>query len=111
MPERLPDILQPTFNLLADDRDAIEDIVELFFDVLVERLAAYLVEILGEGPHRNVDRHTVVVEDDEEVLLQDAGVIQRLEGHACGDGGVSHYCDGLRIPLEELVCSCEPRCQ
>src|SRR5690606_34425840 len=54
-------------------------------------------EVAVERAHRRRDRHLVVVEDDEQVdVRRDAGVVQRLEGHARAHRAVAD--DGHMAP-------------
>jgi hypothetical protein len=58
-------------------------------------------QVLVERAHRRRDRHVVVVEDDQQVGVGHAGVVERLEGHAGGHGAVAD--DGDDVLLLALV--------
>ena len=45
------------------------------------------------------DRHVIVVEDDEDIVVQMAGVIESLEGHACGHRSVADDSDAISLIL------------
>jgi hypothetical protein len=50
--------------------------------------------VLVEGAHRRRDGHLVVVEDDQQVGVVDvAGVVEGLEGHAGGHRAVADHRD------------------
>ena len=54
-------------------------------------------EIAVQRAHRLRDRHLVVVEDDEQVGAGDAGVVQRLEGHAGAHRAVADHGDHAAV--------------
>ena len=56
-------------------------------------------EITGEAAHIVGDGHIVVVEDDEDVLIHIAGVVESLEGHPRGHGAVSDDGDVVALLL------------
>ena len=55
----------------------------------IELSGEHLGEALGEGAHVGGDGHLVVVEHHEEVGLDVAGVVERLERHAAGETPVA----------------------
>jgi tetratricopeptide (TPR) repeat protein len=70
-------------ELLADERQRLQEGVEGLFGFVVERARAEPRQMFREGAHRLRDRHLVVVQDDEEVAVLDrARVVQRFERHA-----------------------------
>ncbi len=53
---------------------------------------AHAVEVGAQGPHRRADRHVVVVEHHQQAGVgQVTGVVDRLEGHATGEGTVADH--------------------
>ena len=58
-------------------------------------------EIVGERTHVLRDRHVVVVEHDQQVGLQRAGVVERLEGLPGGDRAVADHRD--HAPRDALL--------
>ena len=73
----------------------------LFGVVLQElhRLAQpHAVEVGGEGAHRRTDRHVVVVEHHQQIgARQVPGVVDRLQGHATGEGAIADHGDAAKI--------------
>ena len=61
----------------------------------VELPAHQLGQVAVQRPHGRADAHVVVVQDDEQVGVGHAGVVQRLEGHARRHGAVAD--DGHRV--------------
>src|SRR5438874_2681294 len=55
------------------------------------------VEAARQGADARADGHLVVVEDDEEVLVQSAGIVQRLEDDPRRQGAVAD--DRNTVPL------------
>ena len=66
-----------------------QEVANVTLRVLVEIGQPGLVETRGQGADTRADRHLVVVEDDEQVLAQAAGVVERLEDDAGGQGPVA----------------------
>jgi phosphoribosylformylglycinamidine (FGAM) synthase-like enzyme len=66
----------------------------------VELPAHQLRQVAVERAHRRADAHVVVVQDDQQVAVGHAGVVERLEGHAGGHGAVAD--DGHRVAVLAL---------
>jgi hypothetical protein len=101
--QRLAHVVEALVHLLPEDRDPGEDLVQLLLEALVEGLRSDLVQVLRERAHRHIDRHAVVVQDDDEIPLDLPGMVQGLEGHARRYGGVPDDGNRLRLPVEEVV--------
>ena len=56
-----------------------------------------LVEVVRQAADARADRHLVVVQDDQELLPEAAGVVQRLEDDARGERAVADH--GHRVPI------------
>ena len=59
-------------------------------DAVVALAGADVGQVLGHAAHVGGDGHAVVVEDDDELLPADAGVVQALIGKAAGERAVAH---------------------
>ena len=67
------------------------------------RVEADAVEVARERADIGRDRHPVVVEDDHDRRLQPAGVVQRLESDAAGQGAVADHGDDLAVLADPLA--------
>ena len=65
--------------------------------------AQFAAEKAGEGTDIRRDGHLVVVEDDDEILVEMAGVIQCLKGHACGHRTVADHGDGAILFFSQML--------
>ena len=75
-------VLFGTARELPHGRHAAQDFLAAFAQRRVQLAGQHAREIVGERADVLRDRHVVVVEDDEHVDVEAAGVIQRLERHA-----------------------------
>ena len=85
------DLREEPLDRVADHRHAVEHLLDLGLQAGVEVGHPQPVERFGQSAHAGADRHLVVVEDDDEVLLQPAGVVHGLEDHAAGEGAVADH--------------------
>ena len=91
-------LLERAVEPRADERDRLQELVEPFLRLVVERAGADAREVLRERADRLRDRHLVVVQDHEQVALLDRpGVVQRLEGDAGRDRRVADDRDGAAV--------------
>ena len=67
----------------------------------VEVAAHQLRQVAVERAHWRADRHVVVVQDHQQLAVADAGVVERLEGHAGGQRAVAD--DRHRMPVLALL--------
>src|SRR5207237_559669 len=95
-PPRLSDRISrsgPTFSqaggAAADERDLVEHGADRVLRAAVQVRQPRLVEAARQGADARADGHLVVVEDDEQVLVQPAGVVHGLEDDAGGEGAVA----------------------
>ena len=63
----------------------------------VELAAHELRQITVQRPHGRADAHIVVIQDDQQIAVGHAGVVQRLKRHAGGHGTVAD--DGNAAPV------------
>ena len=76
----------------------------LLADLLGRRIEApahQLGQVTVQRPHRRADRHVIVVQDHQQLAVEHAGVVERLEGHAGGHRAVAD--DGDRLPVLALL--------
>ena len=77
--------------------------LDAFFDFVVGGGDAEVFEVIGEGALRLGDAHAVVVEDDQQLALERAGVVEAFKGQAVDDGGIADEGDDRGVALEELI--------
>src|SRR2546427_297351 len=71
---------------------------------LVElRVQAHPVEVAREGADVRGDRHSVVVQNDDDRDLEAAGVVKRLECDAAGQRAVADHRDYLAVGARSLA--------
>ena len=84
------------------DAQRLGDALAQLSEVAIALRADLTGEVVAHGAHGRGDGHVVVVQDDDQVLVQTAGVVHRLIGHARAHGAVADHGDDLavRLPLE-----------
>ncbi len=80
-----------------------EGLFALFAHGGVELAGQDLGEVVVHGADVGRNGHVVVVEDDEQVGVDGAGVVHGLEGHAAGDAAVADDGDHVVVPALEPV--------
>jgi hypothetical protein len=83
--------------------DGIEEVLDAFADFFVGVGDAEVFEVIGEGALGFGDAHGVVVEDDEHLAVEGAGVVEAFEGEAVDDGGIADEGDDARVSVEEFI--------
>ena len=101
--EAVADLLELAFRPAADDRHLFEESADLLLGILVEVRHPPLVERMRQSAGARADRHLVVVENDEQVLLQPAGVVQRFEDDAARQGAVADDGDRFAVGLAHQI--------
>ena len=76
---------------VADHRHAGQQFLDLGLQPGVEMGRAQPVERFGQSADPGANRHLVVVQDDDQILLQSAGVVHGLEDDAAGKGAVADH--------------------
>ena len=70
--------------------EAVEGVPHLVAHAVVGAGGGDVGQVVLQRPDRRVDRHVVVVEDDQQVgVLQASGVVEPLEGQAAGERSVA----------------------
>ena len=87
--------------LLVDEVQLAQRAVGVVAQLVVAPRGGDVYQIFVQPAHVMVDGHVVVVEDDEQVVGVDRGVVQPLEGQTAGNGGVAD--DGNHLALLLLV--------
>ena len=54
-----------------------------FFGIGIKAAAHQFMQIMVQGPNRRADGHVVVVQNDQQVAIARASIVQGLVGHAC----------------------------
>ena len=84
-------------HLLADVGDAPEELLHVLPELGDPAARHDLVEVGRKGAHVGRNRHLVVVQDDDEVLLAVARPVEPFEGHARRHGPVADDGDDLEV--------------
>ena len=85
-------------------RHVLREFLRSLTELAVGLREADLVEVRGDSALRLRDRHAVVVEDDEELALERACVVEAFHGHAVHDRRVAddrHHAAAVRVRLVE----------
>ena len=80
--DRVLELLKPALGVLADQRDVRQERFDPLVPVVVRARHPRAIEVVGQAADSRADRHLVVVEDDQQLLSQSAGVVERLEDDA-----------------------------
>jgi GMP synthase-like glutamine amidotransferase len=88
--------LQP-LGQFEQRRRALEHAFADVFGRRVKASAQEFGEIAVERAHRRADAHVVVVEDDQQVAVRHAGVVQCLKRHAGRHGSVTNHRNGVAL--------------
>ncbi|MNF58079.1 hypothetical protein D3C84_396250 [compost metagenome] len=85
------EVLLGPLGQLLDRRQPRQHLLAAFADGGVELAGHQPGQMVVERPHVLGDGHLVVVEHHQHVLVDIAGVIERLERHAGGDGAIADH--------------------
>ena len=88
---------EESLDRIADDRHFVQVFLNLGLQAGIERIHPQAVERFGQSADARTDRHLVVVQDDDEILFQPAGIVHGLEDDARGEGAVADH--GQDVPL------------
>ena len=72
----------------------------------VEAARQQLGQVVVHGADVGRDRHLVVVQHHQQVGVQRAGMVQRLEGHAAGQAAIADDCHRMHVALLEPRGNC-----
>ena len=84
------------------------EIADRFLGVVLNELhrltQPHPVQVGGEGANRRADRHVVVVQNHQQIgARQVAGVVDRLQGHASGEGSIADHRDAFEMLLTGIT--------
>ena len=91
------DLVQEAIHRVADDRHADDHLLDFGLDARIKRVGANAVERIGQAAHAGADRHLVVVEHDDELLLQAAGMAEGLQDDTGAKGPVADHRHGMAV--------------
>src|SRR5512139_2143380 len=74
---------------LADSRNPFQDCLCLLLELLEESAGQDPAQVVREGAHIGRDGHFVVIENDDEILLEMARVVEALEGKPACESAVA----------------------
>src|SRR5512133_4307350 len=89
-------------NILTNGRDLRYQPLHLLFQVPEVATGHLAGDKRGEGAHVLRYGHFVIIENDNQVFLKVAGLIERLKGHATGQGAVTDYRDGMVLSTGQV---------
>ena len=102
---------QKPFDRITDDGHVVQEFLDLQLQSGVKTGRSDPIERFGQPAHPRTNRHLVVIENDDEIFFQAAGVVHGLENCAAGKGAVAD--DGHRAtPFfrpEQIVAALQPR--
>ena len=94
---RVFEMLKPALGVLADQGDVGQKRLDPLVPVVVGAGHPGAVEVVGQAADPWADRHLVIIQDDEQLLPQSAGVVERLEDDAGRERAVAD--DGHGVPV------------
>ncbi|GAA3294298.1 hypothetical protein GCM10020295_18450 [Streptomyces cinereospinus] len=111
MPLRRDEVLQALLGAVqgvvertADDRGALQHLLGARQEALVAVRGAQRGEVVGETADGGGVGALVVVDDDDQGAVLGVGdVVQRLPGHAAGEGAVADHGDHVVVAFQQLV--------
>ncbi len=96
--------VQGVVERAADDRGPLQDLLGAGQEALVAVGGAQGRQVVGEAADGGGVGALVVVDDDDEgAVLGGGDVVQRLPGHAAGEGAVTDDGDHVVVAVEDLV--------
>ena len=94
---------------LTERRNVADRAADEVLHPLVLRREADPGQVAGQGTHRFVDAHAVVVEDDHQRTIRHTGVVEGLAGEAAGHRAVADHGDHVPPPTRQPVGQREPQ--
>ena len=55
------------------------------------------MQVVVQGAHRRADRHVVVIQNDQQIAIARASVVQGLVSHACGECAIANDSHGFAL--------------
>ena len=95
------EVLLGPLGQLLDRRQPRQHLLAAFADGGVELARHQSGQVVVERPDILGDGHLVVIEHHQHVLVNVAGVVEGLEGHACRDGAITD--DGHHLAAQSLA--------
>jgi hypothetical protein len=93
----LLDVAAQTIGPGADRRDAGDGAFHVFAQTSEPRVEAEAVEVELKAADVGLDRHLVVVQDDDQRRAQLPGLVHRLESHPTREGAVAQHADHVAV--------------
>ena len=99
------DLRQKSFGRIAEDWDFGENFRHLAFEPGVVGVGAKSIEVTGDRSDAGADRHLVVIENDQQILVQFTGVIHRLKDNPAGKSSIADHRDAsaMRFPHQDIA--------
>ncbi len=94
-------MLFPTAGELTQLRHLGQCVLAAFAHARVETPGQQFGEVTADGADRRADGHLVVIEDDQQVGVERAAVVERLEGHAGAERAVADDGDDMATQFIE----------
>ena len=99
----IPDPRECRFQVLPDGWDQRQETRQFLLRLPVDGRGTDAVEVVGERPDVRGDRHLIVVENDEQVLLENAGIVDGLNGNSGRHGSVADHADDAPVPPHDII--------
>ena len=107
--EPVADLVERLVGHAADKGHLAQQLAHVPLGVLIELGQAGAVERPGQAADTRTDRHLVVVEDDQQILAEAPGVVERFEDDAGRQSAVADDRDAVMIAVpEQLVAHFQP---
>ena len=79
-------------------------------NLVVGSAGQQLGKIVGQPAHVAGDRHVIIVQDNQHIGVQVAGVVQGLKGHTGGHGAVANHRNALAPGILHAGCNGHAQC-
>ncbi len=100
--------LRRVAQMTTDSRNAFERVADLFLQMLITLRFLDTVEIAAQRSDRGCDRHSVVVEDDDQTRFQMSGLIDSFHRHAAGERRVADQRTDVKVLVFRIACDSHP---
>ena len=100
--------LEPVAHLIdglvghaADQRQPGQQVLHVALGILIEIGEPGAIQAAGQPADARADGHLVVVEDNQQVLAQPAGIVKRLEDDARWQSPIADHCDTVVVAMPQ----------
>ena len=83
--------------------ELVRQLINILLQLVVRRCGDQLREVIREGPDIRSDRHVVIVQNNDQVLLHDPRVVHPLVHHAARHRAIPHHRDDTVFLTRKLT--------